>query len=145
MNGSIQTYDVTARKFHQATSVFLLALAFVIGTGVAPWIVGAIGVVMLAGRFWWPADIFRQLVWRALEPAGVLRRREVQEDHDTRRVARVLGGVVFLVSAVLLAMGQTWAWLAVAAIAVMILLDATFDFCVLCAITYRIARIRAQA
>jgi len=37
-----------------------------------------------------------------------------------------------------------WAWLLVAAIAVMILLDATFDFCALCAITYRIARLRAQ-
>jgi hypothetical protein len=145
MNTSARAYDVTARKFHQVTCVVLLACAFVIGAGVAPWVVGVVGVVMLVGRFWWPADIFRQLVWRVLEPAGVLHRREVQEDHDTRRVARVLGGVVFLVSAVLLAMGQAWAWLAVAAIALMILLDAAFDFCVLCAITYRIARTRAQA
>jgi hypothetical protein len=144
MNSSIQSYDVTARKFHQATCVILLACAFVAGTGVAPWLVAFVGVIMLAGRFWWQTDVFRQFVWRVLEPAGLLHAREVREDHDTRRVARVLGGVVFLVSAVLLAMGQTWAWLAVAAIAVMILLDATFDFCALCAITYRIARLRAQ-
>lgn len=145
MNASLQSYDVTARKFHQAACVFLLACAFVVGGGVAPWVVGFVGVIMLVGRFWWQADIFRQLVWRVLEPAGLLHRRDVREDHDTRRVARVLGGVVFLISAALLALGQTWAWLAVAAIAVMILLDATFDFCALCAITYRIARLRAQA
>lgn len=145
MNASLHGYDVTARKFHQAACVFVLAGAFVIEAGVAPWLVGVIGVIMLAGRFWWQADIFRQLVWRVLEPAGLLQAREVQEDHDTRRVARVLGGVVFLISAVLLGIGQTWAWLAVAAIAVMILLDAAFDFCALCAITYRIARLRAQA
>jgi hypothetical protein len=24
------------------------------------------GAVMLVGRFWWPADIFRQLTWRLL-------------------------------------------------------------------------------
>jgi hypothetical protein len=145
MNAPLQSYDVTARKFHQGTCVFLLACAFVIGGRVAPWLVTLVGVILLAGRFWWPADIFRQLVWRVLEPAGLLQRREVQEDHDTRRVARVLGGAVLLLSAVLLGAGQSWAWLAVAAIAVMILLDATFDFCALCAITYRIARLRTQA
>src|SRR5437899_2490039 len=99
MSTSIQSYDVTARKVHQGVCVFLLAGAFVIGAGVAPWIVAAVGVVMLAGRFWWPADVFRQLTWRVLEPIGVLHARVAQEDHATRRVARVLGGVVFLVSA----------------------------------------------
>ena len=144
MTSSVQSYDVTARKFHQGTCVFLLACAFVVGSSPAVWIVTLVGIVMLAGRFWWQADVFRQLVWRMLEPAGLLRARHVQEDHDTRRIARVLGGVVFLVSAVLLAMGEIWAWLFVAAIAVMILLDAVFDFCALCAITYRIARFRPQ-
>jgi hypothetical protein len=144
MNSSVPSYDVTARKFHQGTCVFLLACAFVVGATAAVWMVTVVGVVMLVGRFWWQADIFRQFVWRVLEPVGLLRARNVQEDHDTRRIARVLGGSVFLVSAALLAMGQELAWLLVAAIVVMILLDAAFDFCALCAITYRIARLRAQ-
>ena len=138
-------YDVTARKFHQATCVVLLGCAFAIGSPLATLLVALVGVVMLAGRFWWQADIFRQFVWRVLEPKGVLTPREVQEDHDTRRIARVLGGIVFLLSAGLLAAGQFWAWLAVAAIAVMILLDAVFDFCALCAITYHVARLRVHA
>ena len=87
---STQPFDLTARKFHQAACVLFLALAFVIGPAAGRWLVALIGLVLLAGRYWWPADIFRQLVWRVLEPAGLLRRREVQEDHTTRRVARVL-------------------------------------------------------
>lgn len=145
MRANAPRYDVTARKFHQGTCVVLLGCAFAIGSGPAAWIVATVGIVMLAGRFWWQADIFRQFVWRVLEPRGVLRAREVQEDHETRRVARVLGGVVFLASAGLLAGGQFWAWWAVAAITTMILLDAIFDFCALCAITYQVARLRAHA
>lgn len=125
---STQAFDVTARKFHQAACVLFLAVAFVVGATGGRWLVAFIGIVLAAGRYWWPVDVFRQLVWRVLEPVGILRRREVQEDHATRRVARVLGGVILLAGAILLSLGQGWSWILVAAIAVMIFLDAAFDF-----------------
>ena len=128
MQASAQTFDVTARKFHQAACVLVLAVAFVLGAAVGRWLVALVGLVLLAGRYWWPADVFRQLVWRVLEPAGLLRRREVQEDHETRRVARVLGGAILLAAAVLLSLGQGWGWILVAAIGLMVFLDAAFDF-----------------
>jgi hypothetical protein len=141
MNSSTETFDVTARKLHQSVTVLILILAFVLG-GTAAWVlVGIDGLIMLVGRFWWPADVFRQLTWRVLEPAGILTRREVQEDHETRRVARAIGGAVFLVGAALLAAGQAWAWVAIGAIGVMIALDAVFSFCVLCALTFQYARL----
>jgi hypothetical protein len=136
-----ETFDVTARKFHQAACVFLLAVGFILGSGAGLWPVVLVGIVLAAGRFWWPADIFRQLTWRALEPAGILQPRDVHEDHSTRRVARVLGGVILLATVPLLSAGQGWAWIAVGAIALMIALDAAFDFCVLCALTYRLRRL----
>jgi Domain of unknown function (DUF4395) len=142
---STQTFDLTARKFHQAACVLVLALAFVLGPAAGRWLVALIGLVLLAGRYWWPADIFRQLVWRVLEPAGILRRREVQEDHATRRVARVLGGVVLLGAAVVLSVGQGWGWLLVASIGALIFLDAAFDFCLLCALTYYVGRRQAHS
>lgn len=128
MQAATQTFDITARKFHQAVCVLFLALAFVLGSTIGRWLVALIGIVLLLGRYWWPADIFRQLVWRVLEPARILPRREVQEDHETRRIARVLGGLVLLISAILLTFGQIWVWVLVAAIAIMIFLDAAFDF-----------------
>lgn len=121
-------FDVTARKFHQGMCVALPAVGFVLGARSGLWLVALVGAVLLLGRFWWPADIFRQFNWRVLEPSGILKRQEAQEDHATRRIARVLGGAVLLVSAALLGVNWYWAWLPVAAMGVMIFLDAAFDF-----------------
>lgn len=137
-----ETFDLSARKFHQAALVALLAIAYLVGGPVAVGLVALVGLVMLAGRYWWPADIFRQFAWRVLEPAGILRRQDAVEDHSTRRIARTLGGGILLGSAWLLAVNQPWSWLLVAAIGIMIFLDAAFNYCVLCEITYRFGRIK---
>ncbi len=144
MGSQPQLYDVTARKFHQGVSVLLLAVAFVVGGRAGAWLVALVGVVFVAGRYWWPADIFRQVVWRVLEPMGLLRRRDVEEDHDTRRIARVLGGAILLGSALLIGVAQSWAWLLVAAIAVMVFLDAAFDLCLLCVLFYWSGRLQTR-
>jgi hypothetical protein len=126
-------YDVTARKAHQWTMVTLVAAAFVFEGAYAPLLLAIAGTIMLAGRFWWPADLVRQLVWRVLQPAGILRRHEVHEDRETRRLARVLGGAVWFVSAALLvAKLSVLAWALAFAIAIMVALDASVDFCTLC-------------
>src|SRR2546427_9055694 len=129
-------FDVTARKVHQWSMVGLVVLGFLLSAvgpvaGAVPLVIA--GLVMLVGRFWWPADVVRQFTWRVLEPAGVVRRRHVHEDHDTRRVARVIGGAAWLVSAALLVVGLSVpAWVIAFAIGVMVALDAAVDFCVLC-------------
>ncbi len=134
-------YDVTARKVHQWTMLALVVIAFLVEGVPAAVLLTVAGVVMLAGRFWWPADVFRQLTWRVLEPAGLLRRREVHEDHETRRVARVLGGAIWLLSAALLLLGlPVVAWVLALAIAVMVALDAVADFCLLCFVVARARR-----
>ena len=140
MHTATETFDVTARKFHQAVCVLLLVAGFIIGAHAGAWLVGFVGLVLLAGRFWWQADLFRQLTWRVLEPAGILTRREVQENHETRRVARIMGGAILLMCAVLLAAGQDLAWIPVALIGIMISLDAAFNFCALCWLTYQFAK-----
>jgi hypothetical protein len=129
----LPTFDVTARKVHQWAMVALVALGFLLGGPSAVVLLALAGAVMLAGRFWWPADIFRQVTWRFLEPAGLLRRREVHEDHETRRIARVMGGAAWLLAAALLLLQlPIVAWAIAFAIAVMVALDAAADFCVLC-------------
>jgi hypothetical protein len=126
-------YDITARKAHQWSMVALIVLGFVLGDRVGWLLVVAAGAIMLIGRFWWPADIVRQFVWRVAEPAGWLKRIDRAEDRATRRLARTLGGIVWLISAVLIAAGATTlGWLAAALIGVMVVLDAALDFCALC-------------
>ena len=126
-------YDRTARKAHQWTMVALVAAGLVFQGVAGAALIAVAGLVMLLGRFWWPADLVRQLVWRVLEPARILRRDDVHEDHDTRRIARVLGGSLWLVASALLVAGNSvLAWVITVPIAVMVALDASLDFCALC-------------
>src|SRR5437870_1917698 len=99
-------HDVTARKTHQWTMVALNAIAFLLGERKGAPYVATAGTIMLVGRFWWPADVVRQFVWRFLEPQGILPRVEREEDHETRRIARAVGGAIWLVSAGLLGAGK---------------------------------------
>jgi Domain of unknown function (DUF4395) len=134
-------YDVTARKAHQWTMVGLVVLGFVLGEPRGAWPLLLAGAIMLVGRFWWPADLVRQLVWRVAEPAGWLTRVEREEDHATRRVARVLGGAVWLLCAALVLLGYAAvAWVLAGLIAVMVVLDASVDFCALCFVMHRLDR-----
>jgi hypothetical protein len=138
---SLPLYDVTARKVHQWSMVALVAVAFLLGGPIAVALLAVAGLVMLAGRFWWPLDVFRQLTWRVLEPAGVLRRREVHEDHETRRIARVLGGSVWLAAAALLLLHlPLLAWTLAFLVAAMVVLDAALDFCALCFMLHQVRR-----
>jgi hypothetical protein len=134
-------FDVTARKVHQWAMVALVAIAFLVEGAPAAALLLIAGAVMLVGRFWWPADVFRQLTWRVLEPAGLLPRRDVHEDHETRRVARVIGGAVWIASAALLLLGlPIVAWVLAIAIAVMVALDAAANFCALCFVVALVRR-----
>ena len=129
----LPTYDITARKAHQWAMVALVASAFWVGGTAGVLLLAIAGAVMLVGRFWWPADIVRQVVWRVLEPAGILPRHEAHEDRETRRLARVLGGIVWLGSAGLLLVNLAiLAWGLSFAIGIMVALDASVDFCALC-------------
>ena len=134
-------YDVTARKVHQWAMVGLVAAGFVLGGSASVLLLATAGVIMLAGRFWWQLDLFRQLTWRVLEPRGLLRRREVHEDHETRRIARVLGGTVWLLAAALLLLHLPLAaWPLAFLVAVMVALDAALDFCALCFVLHLVRR-----
>ena len=134
-------FDRTARKAHQWSMVALVAAGLILQGIPGALLLTAAGLIMLAGRFWWPADVVRQLVWRVLEPAGILKRDDVREDHQTRRVARVLGGTIWLLAAASLLAGYPIAaWVLTLPIAVMVALDASLDFCALCFIVAQLNR-----
>jgi hypothetical protein len=126
-------YDRTARKAHQWTMVVLVLAGLVLGGTAGVLLLAIAGAIMLAGRFWWPADLVRQLTWRVFEPVGILKRDDVNEDHETRRIARIIGGVIWVLAALLLLVGNpVLAWVVTVPIAVMVALDASLNFCALC-------------
>ena len=129
----LPVYDRTARKAHQWTMIALVAVGLLIQGAAGSLLLAIAGAVMLAGRFWWPADLVRQFVWRILEPAGLLKRDDAHEDHETRRIARAIGGALWLIAAGLILTGYSvLAWVISVPIAVMVALDASLNFCALC-------------
>src|SRR5438105_2040578 len=141
--GQLPLYDRTARKAHQWTMVVLVAAGLILQGVAGSLLIAIAGLIMLVGRFWWPADVVRQLVWRALEPAGLLKRDDVHEDHETRRIARVIGGAVWLVAAASILLGNAvLAWILTLPIAAMVVLDASLDFCTLCFLVAQLDRRR---
>jgi hypothetical protein len=138
---ALPLYDLTARKAHQWAMVALIAAGFLATGTLSVVLIALAGAIMLLGRLWWPFDIVRQVVWRALEPWGILIRREAHEDRETRRIARTLGGIIWLGAALLLGIGfSTIAWVLAGLIAAMVVLDATVDFCALCFIFSQLER-----
>src|SRR5439155_23101721 len=89
---NIPLYDRTARRTHQWTMVVLVAAGLVIQGVAGGLLIAVAGLIMLVGRFWWPADLVRQLVWRALEPAGLLKRDDVHAGPEPPRVGRGVAG-----------------------------------------------------
>jgi hypothetical protein len=139
----LPVFDRTARKAHQWSMVVVVLAGLVVGGTAGAVLLAIAGAVMLVGRFWWPADVVRQLVWRALEPAGLLKRDDAHEDHETRRIARVIGGAVWLIAAVSLWLGNAvLAWILALPIAAMVTLDAGLDFCALCFLVAQLDRRR---
>jgi len=130
--GDLPLYDRTARKAHQWTMVVLVLAGLILGGIPGTVLLAIAGAIMLAGRFWWPADVVRQLTWRVLEPAAILKRDDVHEDHETRRIARIIGGAIWLLAALLLSVNPVIAWVITVPIAVMVALDASLNFCALC-------------
>jgi hypothetical protein len=130
---ALVTYDVTARRIHQWALLAMLAIGFVIGEPGGAVLVAIAAAIQLFGRFWWPADMVRQFVWRVLEPAGILQRVDAPEDRQTRRIARLVAGVVWFVAAALIANGfAVVGWVLVGAVALLMVLDAAVSFCALC-------------
>ncbi len=146
--GELQRYDVVPRKVHQYAMIVLIAAGYVAGATVGAWLLFIAAVCMALGRFWRPFDPFRVLTTAVLQPAGLLPRRMVHEDRETRRIARVLGGIAFAVSGALLLLlpGLGWlAWTLTGLMGVMILLDAAFDFCALCLVVHHYARLTGNS
>ena len=139
----IECADVTARRVHQYTVVALALFGLAAGGPLGTALLALDGLVMLFGRFWGPADVFRQVVWRVAEPRGWLTPVMVPEELGTRRVARAIGGLLLLVMASTVAYGQRLVGVVIGVpLLTMILLDATLSFCALCFLNFQARRLR---
>ena len=134
--------DHTALKVNQAGIVLTVLVAFAASTlwWRVTWLIPALAVVLLAGTASPRLALFKQLYFRALKPAGLLKPHPVQESPAPHNFAQGMGGVCLAIASVLLPFAPA-AGLAVALlVGVLAFVNVAFGYCVGCQIYFQLAR-----
>ena len=149
MSAELQTVDHSALKVNQTGIIVTVLVAF-IGSffSQAIWLlIPLLAIVLLLGTFAPQLALFKQLYFRVLKPAGLVKPRPVQDRPEPHNFAQGLGGV-FLGIATLFLYLATPTYGLVAAIgpaiallvAVLAFVNLAFGYCLGCQIYYQLGK-----
>jgi len=134
--------DHAALKVNQ-TGIVLTVVAAFIGTYGAPYLlvlIPLLAIVLLLGTFVPQLALFKQIYFRVLKPAGIVKPRPVQDRPEPHNFAQGLGGVFLAVASVFLiplpVVGLALALL----VAVLAFVNLAFVYCVGCQIFFQLER-----
>ncbi len=150
---SAQVVDHSALKVNQAGIVVTVLVAFLASfAGLAgAFLIPLLAVVLLLGTFNPRLALFKQLYFKVLKPAGIVKPRPVQDRPEPHNFAQGLGGLFLAVSSVLVfspalagdyrpnpleAVGLAVALL----VAVLAFVNLAFGYCLGCQIFYQLER-----
>ncbi len=138
-DGALGKVDHSSLKVNQAAIIVLLLGAFVLN---APWLVGVVALVMLAGAIASRPGFFFIYAW-ILRPAGVVKPNVLQDNPEPHRFAQGFGGVVAAVSALGGLLGApVLGWLLAWLVIVLAALNLFAGFCAGCAVYYWLHRLQ---
>ena len=100
---ALTTVDHSALKVNQAGIVTTVLVAFIGSYFVRPllFLIPLLAVVLLLGTFAPRLALFKQLYFKVLKPAGIIKPRPVQDRPEPHNFAQGLGGVFLAISSVL--------------------------------------------
>ena len=149
MATALSTVDHSALKVNQAGIIATVVVAFAGSLfSTAFWLlIPLLAIVMLLGTFAPRLALFKQLYFKILKPAGIVKPRPVQDRPEPHNFAQGLGGV-FLTVATLFIYTTTPTQGLVAAIgpalalivAVLAFVNLAFGYCVGCQIYYQLGK-----
>ena len=129
--------DQTGLKTGQLTTIILLVLAFVMGSG-AWWIVAFVALAQLMGALGLPFAPYRML-YMALKRTGLLKPNPQPDHAEPHRFALAIGTAFNAAAAVALVMGAaTVGWVLVWTVIVLANLNFWVNFCLGCWFYYRL-------
>jgi hypothetical protein len=137
-----QLVDHSALKVNQAGIVLTVLVAFFGSLAFRPLLVlvPLLAVVLLLGTFAPQLALFKQLYFRVLKPAGIVKPRPVQDRPEPHNFAQGLGGVFLAVASVFLiplpVVGLALALL----VAVLAFVNFAFGYCLGCQIFFQLER-----
>ena len=149
MASALQTVDHSALKVNQTGIIATVLVAFVASFFFPPaWLlIPLLAFVMLLGTVSPQFALFKQIYFRVLKPAGVIKPRPVQDRPEPHNFAQGMGGVVLAIASVFL-MWTTPTMGLVAAVgpalslivAVLAFVNLAFGYCVGCQIYYQLGK-----
>jgi hypothetical protein len=132
------TVDQTALRVNQACIIALLLIAFLFDQ---PWLVAAVGLIMLVGTLWPQAGLFKLFYSRLLRPAGLLKPAPEPDEPQPHLFAQGLGALVLAAATLALWGGATVAgWLLAWVVVVLAGVNLFLGFCLGCFVYYQLAR-----
>jgi hypothetical protein len=142
MGSVLQTVDHSALKVNQTGIVVTVLVAFVGSFFFMPALalIPMLGIVLLLGTFVPQLALFKQLYFRVLKPAGIVRPRPVQDRPEPHNFAQGMGGIFLGVASVLL-LPATVVGLALALlVAVLAFVNLAFGYCLGCQIYFQLGK-----
>ncbi|HSV85404.1 MAG TPA: DUF4395 domain-containing protein [Levilinea sp.] len=139
MSDLLVPVDHSALKVNQGVIILLLLLAFILDL---PALVALVSVMMLLGTFFNQSG-FGPVYTRLLKPLGWVKPDVLLDNREPHRFAQGFGGVVLVVSAVLLWSGlSTTGWALSWLVTVLAALNLFGGFCMGCAMYYWFNRLK---
>ncbi len=130
--------DRNAIKFTQVTIVLAVAVAWLANV---PWLVAALGLVLLVAVVWPDLGPLRLVYRHVAVPLGIVRPHLVPDEAAPHRFAQALGGV-FLLGATAALYGGLAAlgWVLAGLVAVLAAVNVLWNFCTGCFLFYQLRR-----
>jgi hypothetical protein len=149
MAAELQTIDHSALKVNQAGIVITVLVAF-LGSFVFPpaWLlIPVLAIVLLLGTFAPGLALFKQLYFRVLKPAGIVKPRPVQDRPEPHNFAQGMGGVVLGIASLFLYLATPTYGLVAAVgpalsllVAVLAFVNLAFGYCLGCQIYFQLGK-----
>lgn len=138
MNNKPSILDHSALRFNQASIIFFLALAFLLGQ---PWLVAFVAAVMAVGTLVPQAGLFKLVYQKVLRPLGLIRPAPKPADPRPHLFAQGVGALCLTLATVAFFAGLPLAgWALVAFVAALAAINLFFGFCLGCFMYYQLAR-----
>ena len=150
MSASLQTVDHSALKVNQTGIVVTVLVAFFGSFFFKPAVLllPLLAIVLLLGTFAPRLALFKQIYFKVLKPAGIVKPRPVQDRPEPHNFAQGMGGVVTAIASVftyfitqpgdevLAAIGLALALL----VAVLAFVNLAFGYCLGCQIFFQLEK-----
>ncbi|HEX7263328.1 MAG TPA: DUF4395 domain-containing protein [Candidatus Dormibacteraeota bacterium] len=140
---ALTTVDHSALKVNQTGIVATVLVAFFGSYFYQPLLVliPLLAVVLLLGTFAPQLALFKQIYFRVLKPAGIVKPRPVQDRPEPHNFAQGLGGVFLAIASVFLLPLPVVGLALSLLVAVLAFVNLAFGYCLGCQIYYQLGKV----